>query len=175
MKIEYETTIDEMVTTQMLLLRGTWAFGIEIATYLFLWVLVSTLIVYSGTGPLVNKLFFSFLFGLFICVFPVLNIKARTRKRLKKFLVRRMGSDKPFPANFHLFDGKIEYSADHVSVTFLLRDLKKVEEVESGIFLDFIKGSVIYIPDVAFKNDTEKMQWKNKLNEICRNNIAIVP
>lgn len=175
MKIEYQTTIEEMVTTQMHLLRGTKIFANEVATFGVLWVLFAVLIVYFGVGSLVTKLLVAFLLGGFMFGIPMRDTKTRVRKRLKKFIVKKMGSDKPFPASFHLFDEKIEYSSDHISIAFLLKDLTKVEDVEYGIFLDFIKGSVIYIPDAAFTNDTERTLWKDKLNEICRNNIAIVP
>ena len=170
MKIEYDTTIDEMITTQMLWLRDTKTFEKWMAWGVFYWLGIVFLVVYFGNGPLFNKLLVGFLFGGVIGGRMVFNPKSMIRKRLRKVLVKKLGSDNTVPASLLLTEDRLEYSTNNSSIAMLLKDLAKVEEIEDGLFLDFTKGNINYIPFCAFENDAEKEKRIGALSEICSKN-----
>lgn len=163
MKIEYQTTIDEMVTTQMYWLRNSGVFGQWVAWGALWWVSIGALVFYFAEGPLINRLLVSVIFGGIVGGTMIFGHKSMIRQRMRKVFVRRIGSDQPIPATILLDDGKIEYRADNVSIAFRLEDLARVEEPDDGIFLDFARGNVLFIPNSAFTSQQERGNWKSAL------------
>ena len=170
MKIEYKATIDEIVTTQMLWLRDTHTLEKCVAWGVFYWLGTVLAVVYFGNGPLFNKLLIGFLVGGVIGGRMIFNPKSIIRKRLRKVIVKKLGSDNPVPSSLLLTEDKLEYSTNNSVIGMQLKSLSKVEEVEDGLFLDFTKGNVNYIPYYAFQNSAEKEKWKATLDEICSRN-----
>lgn len=163
MKIEYITTIDEIIDTQLLWLRGTNIYAQWIAWGIFFWVLIIFLIAYFSTGPLINKLFAGLLLGGFVGGSLIFNHKSMIRKKLKKVLVKKLGSEEPIPAKIILANDKIEYSSNYSSTSFMLEGLEKIEELSNGLVLNFSKGGLFYIPNTAFGSQVEQKKWKEAL------------
>jgi len=170
MELEYSSTIDEILDTQMLSLEESNIFIQWIAWGILLWVLTAFLIVYFGEGALINKLLIGVFLGGIVGGRMVFGYKALIRKRLKKVIVKKRGDANPFPARVKLTDDKIEYSSEHLSMAFQLSALKQVRNVEEGIALYFRRGGLLYIPDTAFGSEDVQMRWKNRLHEILTGN-----
>ena len=170
MRIEYDTTIDEMVTTQMLCLRGSSSFSKCRNWGLFYWAGITFLVIYFGSGPVISKALVGLLFGALIGGRMTLDPKSIARNRIRKVLMRKLGSQTSFPSSIQLTDDEIEYSANHSTISFQLNDLSTVEEINNGLLLDFTRSNIQYIPDSAFKSNVEKIEWKRSLDEICSKN-----
>lgn len=158
------TTIDEIVETQLLWLRGTNIFSKWIAWGVFLWVLIVFLITYFGDGPVVNKIFVGILLGGFIGGNVIFNYKSIIRKRIKRVLIKKLGFDEPFPATVIMENDKIEYSSNCSTTSFRLSDLECFEELSDGLALNFKKGGLLYISNAAFCSESEQSEWKDMLH-----------
>lgn len=170
MKIEYDTTIDEMVTTQMLWLRGTNTVEKWQAWGVFYWSAIMFLIVYFGNGSLISKSLAGFVVGGVIGGRMVFDPKSMIKKRIRKILVKKLGSESSIPSTVQITEDKFEYSSNNSNISFHLKDLSEIEEVDDGLLLNFTQGNINYIPDSAFQSDAEKIKWKNLLDEFCRKN-----
>lgn len=167
MKIEYEVTVDEMIETQLLWLRGTNVFKKWIAWGVFYWLLVVALITYFAEGDTIVKLAVGFIFGAFLGGPIILNHKSLIGKRIRKLLLKKLGNEQLGLARVCINNERVEYASNDTVISYNLSALVKVEEIDKGLLLDFSKGQIIYLPKAAFDTEEVLSQWKSKLNEYC--------
>jgi hypothetical protein len=146
MRIEYETTIDEMATTNLLWLKDTGTFEKWIAWGVFYWLLVIAIIIYFAEGSLFGKFMGGAAIGGLLSYRMIFDHKTLIHKKLKKALIKKLGSNEAIPASLEITAQELIYRTEDSTVSFMLKTLKKVEDIEGGILASFqsVTGNCFY-------------------------------
>ena len=164
MKLEYLSTLDETIDTQMLWLRDLNTVTKWRLWGAFYWFVIVALVFGFATGPTINKIVIGIVFGGLLGGNLVFNAENVLRKKLKKIILKKAGTFEPAPAIVTLFDSQIEFSSRGTTTEFNLNKIKSVENIKSGLVLNFYEGKLLYLPNNAFNDNNQKEIWLNTIN-----------
>lgn len=164
MKLEYQSTLDDVIETQMLWLRDIKTVAKWRIWGGFYWILIATLIFTFATGPTINRLLIGVFLGGLVGGNLVFNAENALKRKMKKLILKKEGTFEPATAVVTVSGSIIEFSSRGTTVEFNLQDIESLENEKSGLVVNFKKGRILYIPSYAFNGDDEKDMWLKELS-----------
>lgn len=169
MKLEYLSTLDEVIETQMLWLRDLKTVTKWRLWGVFYWFVIAALFFGFATGQTINKIVFGTVFGGLLSGNLVFNAENVLRRKLKKILLKKAGTFEPAPATVIFSGSQIEFSSRGTTTVFNLNKIKSFENIRNGLVLNSREGNLLYLPNNAFNDNNERVTWLNAINEILSN------
>jgi len=158
MKIAYESTIEEATdaTFHMAELCGSvrkqmWV-GLTMAPFVF--ILIFILI----DEPVARFLLGGMSTALFV-VYHLLNYRNQFHKRIRKILIKALGTDKPLPSEYELDDNQLIFRKVGQELRFSWDNVATLNEAEDVIEVIMVPMGIARIPKRIFSSAEELRTW----------------
>lgn len=166
MKLEYLSTLDETIETQILWLRGVNTIVKWRLWGVFYWIVIASLFYTFSSGPALNKILGGLAIGGLVGGNLVFNAENSLKRKIRKLILKKTGVFDPAPAIVTLLGNKLEFSSRDSTITFDLKKIKSVEHKKGGLVLDFQEGKLLYLPQNAFNEINEKEKWLSAIKAV---------
>jgi hypothetical protein len=167
MKIAYESTIEEATnaTFRMVELSGgvrkhMWI-GMAVAPFIFI------VLFFLVDEPVARLILCGVSTALFVAYW-LLNHKNEFRKRIRKMLIRALGTDKPLPSEYELDDNGLIFRKVGQEVRFSWDNAATLNETEDVIEVVMAPMGIAQIPKRIFSSADELQAWMTFIQEHMR-------
>ncbi len=161
MKIQYESTIDEAVDSQIRLLKSS---GVAKRLKLqgLIWAPLLFTGFYLGIPDEKNvKLFFAFFVSILFILVYFATYKKSTNKRIRKFLIEQLGTEDPVSSEYEFTEEHLIFRKLGTEIRFEWNSVEKLIENENDIEIRISKGGIAVIPNRIFSEIEPKDKWLN--------------
>ena len=159
MKIQFESTIDEVVDAQIRLFKKSksakrWKLqGLILAPLLFIGF-------YFGIPDEQNiKLIFAFLASIIFIAIYLGTYKKTIKKRTKKLIIEQLGTDNPIPSEYEFNEEALIFRKMGTEIKINWNSIKKINENDKDIEFLIDKGDIAIIPNRIFASAKQKEKW----------------
>lgn len=159
MKIQYRSTIDEAVDSQIRLLKTS---GVARQWWIkgFLWVPILFFGFYFGIPDEGSVKIASGCFASIIFIILYLATHRKTiAKRLRKFTIEQLGTKEPVQSEYEFREDVLIFRKLGTEIRFRWENVQKVIENDKDVELRIAEGGIAVIPYRIFKNSEQKEKW----------------
>jgi hypothetical protein len=170
MKIQYESTIDEAVDTQIRLLK-TSSVAKRWKLQGLIWAPILFFVFYFGIpDEKIVKLVFGFFTGIIFVIIYFATYKKTIKKRTRKFLVEQLGTEEPISSEYEFTDENLIFRKLGTEIRFEWDKVEKLIENKNDIEVRIYKGGIAVIPNRIFSGTEQRDELlnfiKNKIKSI---------
>ena len=161
MKIQYKSTIDEAVDTQIRLLNTS-----DVAKSWklkgFIWAPILFFGFYFGIPDEQNiKLIFASIVSIVFIIIYIPIYKNTVKKRIRKLIVEQLGTDKPVQCEYEFSEESIIFRRIGTEIRFKWDNVQKIIENDKDIEFRISNGGIAVIPNRIFSSAEQKVEWLN--------------
>ncbi len=167
MKIAYQSTIEEATETAFRMaervggLRRWMCSGLVWAPFIFI-------ILFLLRDELVAKLVLGGISTVLFVVYGLLNYKNELRKRIRKTLIRALGTDKPLLSEYELDDNGLIFRKLGQELRFAWDNIASIKESETSIEVIMAPSGIAMIPTRIFSSPEQQRIWMSFIQEHAR-------
>ena len=159
MVIQFDSTIDEAVDVEIRLARQSNSFR-RWKRAGFIWAPLLFLGFYFGVPDTPTaKLVFATLASLaFILIYPR-SYDRILRRRIRKYLVEQLGTDKPIPCEYEFSEEGLTFRKMGVEIKLQWNTVKQINENDEDIEILTHTGGIAVLRNRIFSSPNQKDEW----------------
>lgn len=167
MKIQFQSTIDEAVECKLRQFKKVFTPQKFLLEVLLTVPILSFLVYYIIPDTVQVKLIYALIIAVAYISLFWFPPKSYLRKRLRKILIRKFGTDQPMPCEYECTDTALIFRGQNTEVQFNWDGVSNLSENQDDFSIFSKKAGLAILYDKYFESPDEKEQWlvfaKNKL------------
>jgi len=159
MKIKYDSTIDEAVNVQLrscelskTARKWKWE-GLIFAPLLFVG------FYFGFPEEKTVKLVYATMASILFIVLYLCRYKKTLRKKIRKLVLEKLGTDKPIPSEFEFNEDGLIFRQSGTEIQLQWNTVKKISEDDKVLEFIINNGGIAIIPKRIFENEQQKNEW----------------